>query len=136
MAMTKTYHGSCRCGQVRFEADIDLDQGTTKCNCTYCWKLRWWGTIVKPSAFRLISGQEATGYAFPAKNDGTRALCKQCGVISFGWGHLEQAGGDYVSLSVSSLDDLDPADLVRAPVQYLDGRHDSWWEVPAETRHL
>lgn len=136
MAMTRTYHGSCRCGQIRFEADIDLERGTTKCNCTHCWKLRWWGTIVKPSAFRLLSGHEVTGYGFPAQNHGTRALCKQCGVICFGWGHLEQVGGDYVSLSVASLDDLDPADLVKAPVQYLDGRNDNWWQVPAETRHL
>jgi hypothetical protein len=34
------------------------------------------------------------------------------------------------------LDDLDPAELIAAPVTFMDGRADNWWEAPAETRHL
>jgi hypothetical protein len=133
--MKKTYHGSCHCKKIRYEADIDLAEGTGKCNCTYCWKLRWWGVAVKPDAFRLLSGQEMTGYGFPVTKFITRAHC-DCAVTPFGWGHIEQVGGDFVSINLACLDDIDPAELAAAPVRYMDGLHDNWWNPPAETRHL
>lgn len=48
----------------------------------------------------------------------------------FGRGHLEELGGDYVSVNVNTLDDIDPSLL---QVVYLDGRHNNWDAGPRST---
>ena len=134
----KTYHGGCHCGAVKYEVDLDLSHGTGKCNCSICTKTRNWSARAEPdpSGFRLLSGKDnLTDYQFNTRQ-AHNVFCKTCGVRPYGWGNVPEIGGEYVSINVAALDDLDPADLVAAPVKLADGRHNNWWNVPAETRHL
>ncbi len=136
--MQKTYHGSCHCGAVRFEAEIDLGAGTSKCNCSICKKARFWKAIVKADAFRLLQGEDMlTDYSFSG-NTGAgihHFFCSRCGVKPFGRGRME-GFGDFVAVNVACLDDATDTEIAEAPVEFQNGRDDSWGSPPAESRYL
>lgn len=134
--MQRSYAGSCHCGAIRFEVELDLAAGTSRCNCSICRKTRAWSAIVKPGAFRLVQGENAlSDYQFGSKS-GHHLFCKHCGVRPFGRGYVEQIGGDFVSINVGALDDATDEELASAPVQFMNGRDDDWFSAPRETRYL
>ncbi|MET3653910.1 GFA family protein [Dyella japonica] len=134
--MSRTYHGSCHCGAVRYEANLDLSAGTGRCNCSICRKLRFWGAMADLKTFRVLSGEDAlVDYTFGT--DSTHNLfCRHCGVHSFHRGYVEQIGGEFVSVNVACLDDVSDEEWSAAPIRYSDGRDNNWWNAPAVTSHL
>jgi hypothetical protein len=135
--MLKTYTGSCHCGAVRFEVDVDIAAGAGKCNCTICAKTRLWHVNANPEAFRLVTGEgDLTDYR--GRNPVAHHLfCRRCGVRPFEWVDVPNMSGEkYYNINVACLDGVDIDELMAAPVTYYDGLHDNWGQAPAETRHL
>lgn len=137
--MKRWYKGSCHCGAVTFRVNMDVEGGTSKCNCTFCWKQRNWNVGgLKPEDFELLSGADALStYARETKAFAvSHRFCRICGTATHGDGYLEELGGAFASVRVAAIDDLPVAALVSAPVAYCDGRADNWWNSPDELRHL
>jgi hypothetical protein len=149
--MRKTYRGSCHCGTVRFECEIDLaPEGqrsppprpgvwwttTFRCSCSYCRKTRFWKAFVPPEHFRLLAGEEALGdYRFGPAHIHHR-FCPTCGLHPFASASFDVMGGDFHAVNISCLDDATPEELAAAPITYEDGAHDAWDRPPAYTRYL
>jgi hypothetical protein len=128
-AATK-HRGSCHCGAVKFEVELGPDAGAARCNCSVCTKVAQTGAIVKPDAFSLSSGVEALSEYRWGGQISTRFFCRHCGIHCFGRGHLAQLGGDFVSVNLNALDDIDVSEL---KIIYWDGRHDNWQAGPRDT---
>jgi hypothetical protein len=127
--------GSCHCGAVRFSCDVDLEAGTSRCNCSACAKSRFWKAILAASDFRLEAGAEALAEYRFGSGSITHTFCRRCGVKAFGRGSAPGLG-DFVAINVSCLDDLPAARLAALPVSYEDGASDRWDAAPEHRAHL
>ena len=125
----RRHTGSCHCGAVRFEVQVDATAGA-RCNCTVCTKVGAVSAIVKPEAFRLLTDEGSLSFYEWGGKTAKRYFCKDCGVSCYSRGYLEQIGGDYVSVNFNALDDVDPATV---NVVYWDGRHNNWQAGPRAT---
>jgi hypothetical protein len=140
--MKKTYEGSCHCGAVRFEADLDLAAGTVRCNCGFCRKARLWFSFVKAGEFRLLQGADAlTDYQYtPSSKSGPFlhfTFCRHCGIRPFTrGGALPQFEGEFYAVMVACLNGLSDDELANVPVHFADGRNDNWDATPAEHRYM
>lgn len=135
--MLRTYRGGCHCQSVRFEAQIDFSQGTVRCNCTFCSKVRLWLVNVPTEAFRLLSDENEL-MVYRGKNPvALHPFCKRCGVHVFDRVEMPSATGfPYININIMCVDDLDVGEALSAPIVYVNGLQNDWGNPPSETRHL
>ena len=132
--MTRTYRGSCHCGAVRFEADLDLTQPTYRCNCSICRRTRFWPAVAREDGFRLLSGQEVlTQYLFNKRRN-EHWFCRVCGVRAFGVGN-DTPIGRMIGVNLGCLEGVTEEELARLPITYVDGMNDRL-DAPAHLAHL
>ena len=133
--MLKTYQGSCHCGAVCFEADLDLTQSTYRCNCSICRRNRFWAAVAKEGQFRLLKGEgELTEYLFNSRKN-QHFFCKHCGVRGFGVGNDTPMGKMY-GINVGCLEGVSEEELSHIPITYIDGMNNQWQNAPEFFQHL
>src|SRR5689334_11061633 len=102
----KSYAGSCHCGAVHFEADLDLSAGSNRCNCSLCFKSRAWFAFAKGAErFRLVRGADAlTEYRWKPGHRPepflTYAFCRHCGIRMFARAEMPELGGTFHAVHV------------------------------------
>jgi len=138
----KTYTGSCHCGAIRYEAELDLAAGSNRCNCSWCFKGRSWFAVAEgPERFRLRSGADAmTEYRWtpPSKPHPflTHVFCRHCGVRVFARGQFPPPGTAFHAVHLTTLDDASIDELAASPLRFADGRNDRFDQPPADLRAL
>lgn len=113
-----SHHGSCHCGAVHFDVEMELD-GLTTCNCSMCGRSGAIMAFVPRTKFHQTAGEgKLTDYQFGKKNI-HHAFCSTCGLRPFGWG-AGQNGEEYVMINVRCLDGVDVHAITIA--QQYDGK--------------
>lgn len=103
------YRGSCQCGAVSYEADVDLDS-TITCNCSRCQRLGAVLAFTAREAFTLKSGEDNLQEYLFNKEAIRHLFCRTCGIQSFSYGAMPD-GTPMVALNVNCLEGVDPRAL-------------------------
>jgi hypothetical protein len=80
--MKKTYKGSCHCGKISFEVEIDLDH-VRVCDCTVCTKRGALNHRVEESDIRIFTPlDDVIQYKWYTLR-ATDYICPVCGILPF-----------------------------------------------------
>jgi hypothetical protein len=118
MAELKKYRGSCHCGKVTYEVDIDLGDRIVTCNCSMCGRAGTVLAFVPTEQFKLLSGEDSlTDYQFN-KNVIHHLFCSTCGIKSFARG-IGPGGKEMRAVNVRCLEGVE---LDALKITQVDGR--------------
>lgn len=108
------YQGSCQCGAVQFEADLDLD-GAITCNCSRCRRLGAVLAFTPASGFHQTAGADGMAEYRFNKNVIAHRFCPTCGIETFAMGQTPD-GTPIVAVNVNCLEGVDPRALATLSV--------------------
>ncbi len=112
--MVETYLGSCHCGAVRFEVDMDLDH-VRVCDCSLCRKRGALNHRVEGSQLRLLTPiDELTLYQWHTRT-ARDYFCPTCGILPF---RRPRTAPDLWTVNVRCLEGVD---LGAIPQRHLPG---------------
>lgn len=114
------HHGSCHCGAVQFDVDIDLENLAT-CNCSLCGRSGALMAFLPAEKVQNVVGRETmTDYQFGKKRT-HHAFCATCGIRPFAWGPGHD-GAEWAMVNVRCLDGVNVHDVEVKKDKRYDGR--------------
>jgi hypothetical protein len=114
---SRSYTGSCHCGNVKYEVQTDLAK-VMECNCSLCSRAGYLLSFVPGAQFKLLSGDDSlSNYQFNKKHI-EHLFCKNCGVRSFARGKGPDGSAMY-AINVRCLEGVDPKTLT---IKQVDGK--------------
>lgn len=114
----ETHHGTCHCGAVQYDVELDLSQPVIGCNCSMCGRAGTLLAFVPPAQFTLHEGEDAlTSYKFN-KHVIDHLFCSTCGIKPFARGKGPD-GSPMIAVNVRCLEDVDVGALA---VHSYDGK--------------
>ncbi|HEV7694564.1 MAG TPA: GFA family protein [Hyphomonadaceae bacterium] len=113
------HSGSCHCGAVKYEADVDLAQPVMSCNCSHCSRKGFLLTFIAPEKFDLKTPDAPLSEYKFNKHNIAHLFCPTCGVEAFARG-TRPDGQSRIAVNVRCLPDVDIETL---KVQKVDGKN-------------
>jgi len=112
------YNGSCHCGKVAYEVEMDALAGVMECNCSMCSRKGAKMAFVPAAKLRFLTPESnARTYLFN-KHVIQHRFCPECGIHPYGVGK-DRAGNEMAMINVRCLEGVDFEAL---PVKHVDGR--------------
>lgn len=101
----QTYHGSCQCGAVSFDATLDISHPIT-CDCSRCRRLGSVLAFAPRENFTLLSGEDALVEYLFNRHAIRHQFCRICGIEPFAYGAMPD-GTPMIAINVNCLDGVD-----------------------------
>jgi len=111
--MKQTYNGSCHCGKVRFEVDVDLDH-VRVCDCSICRRRCALIHRIDEKYFRLLTPIEELLYQWHTKT-AKDYFCPICGILPF---RRPRTAPELWGINVRCFEGVD---LTSIPIKYVHG---------------
>lgn len=113
------YKGSCHCGSVTYEAEIDQPGPAVECNCSICSRKGYLLWFTPRSQLNILSGEDNLSIYTFGPHIIKHHFCTTCGCATFGLGKPPGADVEMAAINVRCLENVDLQTLERRP---FDGR--------------
>ena len=111
------HKGSCHCGRIAFEADIDISSAH-ECNCSHCQRKGYLLVFGPRDSVRLTTPESAMSTYRFNRHVIDHHFCPNCGCAPFGFG-LDPEGNATAAVNLRCIEEIDLTKVERIAV---DGR--------------